>query len=159
MRVGQVAEDDVGAERCVAENTAMKDPTDLNSPYLALEEQVHPCERAELFAKEIKCQCEMRKNLGWEDYLDLPTGLPISAHFFHALSFTAEVGPPPVPQLFSSTLSSEGGLPSHSLKELTVNIKSDEGDEGSHDEPKEEYVQKINEQWRFDDDAVVMEEE
>ncbi|KAF8342085.1 uncharacterized protein EI90DRAFT_3011637 [Cantharellus anzutake] len=31
-----------------------KDPTDLNSPYLALEEQVHPHERAESFAKEIE---------------------------------------------------------------------------------------------------------
>ncbi|KAF8329698.1 enhancer of polycomb-like-domain-containing protein [Cantharellus anzutake] len=178
-----------------------KDPTDLNSPYPALEEQVHPHERAELFAKEIERQCEMRKNSGWEDYLDLPTSLPISDHFFHALSLAVSPSkssvehtgrspfsirirtgrggrsfidrrpfhgrrrgdprntPPPVPQLFSSTLSSEGGLWSHSPKELTVHIKSDEGDEGSHDEPKDEYVRKINEQWRFDDDAVVMEEE
>ncbi|KAF8325789.1 uncharacterized protein EI90DRAFT_3128326 [Cantharellus anzutake] len=35
-----------------------KDPTDLNLPYLALEEQVHPHERAESFAKEIERQCE-----------------------------------------------------------------------------------------------------
>jgi hypothetical protein len=35
----------------------------------------------------------------------------------------------------------------------------DDGDDGPHDEPKDEYVQKINEWWRFSDDAVVMEEE
>ncbi|KAF8340720.1 uncharacterized protein EI90DRAFT_3117266 [Cantharellus anzutake] len=45
-------------------------PTDLNSPYLALEEQVHPHEHAELFGKEIKHQCKMRKNSGWENSPD-----------------------------------------------------------------------------------------
>ena len=39
-----------------------------------------------VFAKEIERQCEMRKNSGWEDYLDLPTNLPISNHVFRALS-------------------------------------------------------------------------
>jgi len=55
-----------------------KDPIDLHSPYPLSEDQVHPHERAELFAKEIERQCEMRKNSGWEDFLDVISTVPKS---------------------------------------------------------------------------------
>ena len=84
----------------------------------------------------------------------------IDRRAFHARRGGDPRNPPPgYPKLFSSVLSSDDRYWSHTPEGRPIRIQSENDGEGSRPGVREEYVRKINEQWRYDDDSVVADEE